>query len=102
MQTTFSHPLNGTRDTISAWSTCGAAVVLGPLYFTFIGAWVAALLLWILIAATFAIGTFAMALLTMSVWGLLALMAFRIRANLYRRRGWVEMQPACARETTSA
>lgn len=103
MQTTFSHPLNGTRDTISAWSTCGAAALLGPLYFTFVGAWTAASVLWILTAVAIATSALPLTLLAIVVWTLLALMAFRIRSDLYRQRGWVEMQAcACVHQTRSA
>lgn len=91
MQRTFLQPLNGLRDTISPLSTCGSALLLGPLYFTFIGAWPAAAILWLASLSVLVLGAYGLALL-IPVWIVLAGMAMHIRAGLYRRRGWVEVE----------
>jgi hypothetical protein len=94
MQTTFRHPLNGARDTISAWSTCGPAFLLGPVYFTVVGAWAAAVILWVLAVTAVMSSSTDVMLVAAAAWAVLAVMAFSIRARLYRQRGWVEVQPA--------
>ncbi|MDX2202338.1 MAG: hypothetical protein NW223_06300 [Hyphomicrobiaceae bacterium] len=95
MQATFRHPLNSTRDTVTAWTTCVPALLLGPVYFTFVGAWLVAAVLWLVTLAAILAASTATVTLAVASWVLCALLAWRIRAHLYRRRGWVEVAKTC-------